>query len=196
MKQSEENRLGEKPKGTITVTTKVPKVALFTLKEDSNPNYEKLLQRIHNRECESIASSGSWHEGEYRVQVHYYEVTIEEKPREDTDTETPVGKEDKSEEKSKEKTEEDVEIRDNTIVFDDSIEVATTEKDKVEKKKAEKKNKSSKKSSTKSSLVKLFIQYGLSETSVMLTTALAVLFVTNISIAASTSAKVLSGEVG
>lgn len=148
MKKSEvvtKNVVEGKPKDTKTVITKVPKVGLFTLKESDNTKYEELLQKLAKGDYEHIHTSGNWHEGKYNIQVHYYEVTKEEKPREDTDTETNIDAEiaekddnktkdsdsSKSDDKTKDdkKSEETIEIRNDSVKFDGNVSSLNEEED-------------------------------------------------------------------
>lgn len=118
---TEATKPGEKPKDTNTVITRVPKVALFVLKKDENTKYEELLEKIYKGECESITSSGVWHDGEYRIQAHYYEITKKEEQRKDTDFETNIDEETQEKDKQKEKDKNPVVIRDDVVKFESSV---------------------------------------------------------------------------
>lgn len=114
------------------VVTRRPKAQVFNLgdAQGNSPDlkaYNALLADIHEGKKQLIGDSGIWHEGQYHIQVHYYEVEREEKLREDTDFESAKQLEEEQEEREaaerkryEEKIQQETEDM-NNAVQDDSM---------------------------------------------------------------------------
>lgn len=148
-----------KPVDTIETIERTPRARIFILEGENGKNeeYEALLLKIEKEEVEYSSSSGNWHDGAYRVQVHYFEIKKTTKPREDTDFITSTKEETaekdqqkKDEKKKKEDTdnldepsgEGKVEIREDVITFDSKMDESP--KTKKGKKRSEKTEESTK----------------------------------------------------
>lgn len=109
-------------------TTRTPRFKLFNLSADNvemQEDYEELMDSIGNGKKELIQSSSNWHEGEYRVAVHYYDVSKKKVPRKDTDfesgekIETQKSTKPETVEKSESISEETTKERNEAMTFDD-----------------------------------------------------------------------------
>lgn len=115
----------DKPKDTVEKITRTPRVRIFTIGEDNKENteYEAVLDKINKGECELIHSSGHWHEGVYKVQIHFHDVKKEEVKRTDTDTidslKEPASKKKKTEKKKSD--EDEHEDRSDAVPFDSKM---------------------------------------------------------------------------
>ena len=153
----------DKPDDYVEVIIRIPRARLFVLDGENGKNeeYEALLLQIEKLEVEHSSSSGNWHEGQYRVQVHYFEIEKKKELRKDTDfttsTEEEVAEKDQQKKAEDEKTkdeekkvdeekkpdEEPVEIREDVISFDSKMDEPP--KSKKGKKKSKKTGESTKK---------------------------------------------------
>lgn len=114
-----------KPDDYITRVERTPRARIFTIKDgESNEVYEKLLAKMEKDppEVEHSSSSGQWHNGEYRVQVHYFELVTIKELRKDTDFVTTVDEKESTGKKKKPKKKPIVKIRKNVVQFDSQVE--------------------------------------------------------------------------
>ena len=81
----------DRRKNTKIETTQIPRARVWEiLPGQINIEYEKFLDQQTNGEVVVVRSSGQWHDGIYRVQAHYFEVSNEERRLDDVDMKSDI----------------------------------------------------------------------------------------------------------
>ena len=117
IKLTEEERLIYK-----IIEKRIPRARVFVLNDnEQNVEYERLLRKIADNKCILLNSSGSWHDGCYYVQMHYWEIEYKKVKREDVDTDNLDKKDEQKKEKDEDDTKDyikDIEERNTAFEFD------------------------------------------------------------------------------
>lgn len=81
----------DRKRDKVIVSTHTPKARVWEIAPDKvNYEYEDFLEKQAAGQVIVKASSGSWHDGVYRVQAHYYEISTKEEELESVDRTTDV----------------------------------------------------------------------------------------------------------